>query len=265
MAESNRLPVSQQDEAELRERQIATLLDEGLDRYFAARYEDAIHLWTRVLFLDRTHEKARAYIDRARKAMAELQRHSDELLQASRDLLERGDVEAARRLLVEAVATSADDMQAAALRVRLERVERVRALSEAGAGPSDAATPDRGWWTPGRRLVLGLSGALTVVIALVAVFLLGASERPEPANRVRGAAPATDQLPTLTSSEVALVRARTAMSRGRLSAALRELDRIGVDSADRPAADQLRIEIQQLLMASVRSSSVTTLTEPVRR
>ena len=29
------------------------LLDDGLDRYFNGRFEDAIHLWTRVLFLDR--------------------------------------------------------------------------------------------------------------------------------------------------------------------------------------------------------------------
>ena len=66
-------------------------------------------------------------------------------------------------------------------------------------------------------------------------------------------------------SEVALVRARTAKERGRLSDALKELDRVTVDSPDRPAADQLRIEVQQLLMASVRSLSVTSITERVRR
>ena len=38
-----------------------------------------------------------------------------------------------------------------------------------------------------------------------------------------------------------------------------------VDSPDRPAADQLRTEIQQLLMASARSSSANTLTEPIKR
>jgi hypothetical protein len=55
------------------------------------------------------------------------------------------------------------------------------------------------------------------------------------------------------------------MAQGRLSEALRALDRVGLKSPDRPAADQLRVEIQQLLLASVRSSSVTTLTEPLRR
>src|SRR5512140_876730 len=230
MAESKRLPLSHQEEADVRERQIAALLDEGLDRYFAARYEEAIHLWTRVLFLDRTHERARAYIDRARKAMAELQRHSDELLQASRDLLERGDIEAARRLLAEAVATSADDLQAAALRVRLERVERVQALSEAGAGTLEAPPPADLRLFPWRRITLGAGTVLALGIAIVAVFLLGRAGQPDTTGRVIGVGPGVGHLPVLTSSEVGLVRARTAMARGRLSEALRELDRVALDS-----------------------------------
>ena len=108
MSDSRRLPVSHEDEAALRDRQIDALLEDGLDRYFAARYEDAIHLWTRVLFLDRTHARARAYIERARTALAEIQRKSDELLQTTRDLLEQGETDAARRLLSQAVATSGD-------------------------------------------------------------------------------------------------------------------------------------------------------------
>ena len=56
------------------------LLVQGLDRYFEGRYEDAIHLWTRLLFLDRGHARARAYINRARTALAEHQRRADELL-----------------------------------------------------------------------------------------------------------------------------------------------------------------------------------------
>ncbi len=265
MAESKRLPLTHPDEAALRDRQINTLLDEGLDRYFAARYEDAIHLWTRVLFLDRTHERARAYIDRARKAMAELQRHSDELLQTSRDLLERGETEAARQLLSEALSTNADELQAAALRVRLERLERAQALSDAGTAEIGVTDPAVGWARRAPWRAIGLGAALVAVFGVAAVFVAGSGDSQAVPSRVSVATPAAGRLPVLSGSEVALVRARNAVARGRLSEALRELDRVGLDSADRPAADQLRIEIQQLLMASVRSSSVTTLTEPVRR
>ena len=47
---------------------IEHLLVTGLDHYFADEFEAAINLWTRVLFLDRNHDRARAYIDRARSA-----------------------------------------------------------------------------------------------------------------------------------------------------------------------------------------------------
>src|SRR5215475_2396862 len=83
--------------------EIESLLLDGLDRYFAHQYDEAIHVWTRVLFLDRTHPRARAYIDRARTALAERQRRGDELLQACQDLLDRGAVQDARAALQNAV------------------------------------------------------------------------------------------------------------------------------------------------------------------
>ena len=64
-----------------RDAKIEQLLLVGLDHYFAARYEQAINVWTRALFLDRSHARARAYIERARSALAERQRESEELLQ----------------------------------------------------------------------------------------------------------------------------------------------------------------------------------------
>ena len=50
---------------------IEHLLLTGLDHYFAGDYDQSINLWTRVLFLDRHHDRARAYIERARSALAE--------------------------------------------------------------------------------------------------------------------------------------------------------------------------------------------------
>ena len=48
-----------------RDARIEELLLAGLDHYFAGRHDLAINIWTRVLFLDRSHGKARAYIERA--------------------------------------------------------------------------------------------------------------------------------------------------------------------------------------------------------
>jgi hypothetical protein len=119
----------------------------------------------------------------------------------------------------------------------------------------------------GRLPWIAVAGSLALVgvAALVVLALQGAVESQPTAGVSPAAVPAIDRVPVLSTAEVALVRARTAVARGRLSEALKELDRVALGSPDRPAADQLRIEVQQLLMASVRSSSVTSQREPVRR
>src|SRR6202040_1575626 len=86
-----------------RDAKIEQLLLVGLDHYFAANYELAISVWTRVLFLDRSHARARAYIERARSALAERQRESEELLQSGLAALQRGDAGEARRLVQAAI------------------------------------------------------------------------------------------------------------------------------------------------------------------
>src|SRR5437763_10404978 len=82
-----------------RDAKIEQLLLAGLAHYFAGRYEHAINVWTRALFLDRSHPRARAYIERARSALAEGQRESEELLQNGVAAFQRGDGDEARRLL----------------------------------------------------------------------------------------------------------------------------------------------------------------------
>ena len=66
-----------------REALIEQLLLAGLDHYFDGSYEQAVNVWTRVAFLERGHGRARAYIERARGALAERQRESEELLHAA--------------------------------------------------------------------------------------------------------------------------------------------------------------------------------------
>src|SRR5438067_10327054 len=78
---------------------IERLLLAGLDHYFSQQYDQAINVWTRALFFDRSHARARAYIERARRAQAERQRESEELLHTGTAAYRRGDAKEARRLL----------------------------------------------------------------------------------------------------------------------------------------------------------------------
>jgi tetratricopeptide (TPR) repeat protein len=255
MAEPRRSEIVPTPDAADRTSQSETLLIEGLDRYFGGRYEEAIHVWTRVLFLDRSHARARAYIDRARTAIAERQRRSEELLQASQDLLDRGRTDEARDLLTEAVAEGGDDERASAVRVRLERLER----AHAGARPprSLSVTPTSvvpGWTWPRRSpAVVGLAVVFGVGALFIVVVTSPAVQRwmgAEPANEVLATSTGPNPLPALSSEEVALLRARALYGQRRLVEALQALDRVGADSPMRAEADELRIEIQRLVLGA---------------
>jgi tetratricopeptide (TPR) repeat protein len=247
MAEIRRSDLVDNGAGPERDGRIESLLVEGLDRYFVGRYEEAVHIWTRVLFLDRSHPRARAYIDRARTALAERQRRSDELLHASQSLLEQGKTGDARQLLSEAVAATGDDERAAALRMRLDRIDRNawhapadHVSAAGGSAPASSVTPAV-WWT--------LVGATSLVtLWLIARLVFPAWQPIEPAAPAVAFTSAPIDVPA--PAEVALVRARTLFARGRLADALVALDRVGENDKRRPEADRLRVEIQRLLLAA---------------
>jgi len=248
MAETRRSDFQDSGAGPERDGRIESLLVEGLDRYFANRYEEAVHIWTRVLFLDRSHPNAKAYIDRARTALAERQRRSDELLHASQSLLEQGKTGDARQLLTEAVAATGDDERAAALRMRLDRLDRsawqspVTPLATATAG-SGLVVSQAVWWS-----LIAATSLVTLWLVAQLVFPAWQPIESPTAPVAFAAAP----IPVLGNADVALVRARTLFQRGRLADALLALDRVNVDDARRPEADRLRVEIQRLLLAADR-------------
>ena len=121
-----------------RDAKIESLLLSGLDHYFAADYAQAIDVWTRALFLDRQHARARAYIERARSALAEEQRETEELLHNGVAAFERGEIEAARQLLNAAVQRGGAHEVALAFLTRIDRLSAA-ASGRAAAGCRAAA------------------------------------------------------------------------------------------------------------------------------
>src|SRR6266849_9140130 len=106
-----------------RDAKIEQLLLVGLDHYFTAQYDQAINVWTRALFFDRSHPRARAYIERARSALAERQRESEELLQHGVAAFQRGEGTEARRLLQAAIEGGAPSEEALAVLDRMNRLD----------------------------------------------------------------------------------------------------------------------------------------------
>lgn len=233
---------------------VENLLSEGLEHYFEGRFEDAIHLWTRVLFLDRHHASARAYIERARGGIAERQRRTDESLQAIGALLDAGKAVEARQRLTQVISVTGDDERTSTLRVRLERLERVSGVHRIHAVPA----PEPEWWRAGLALanyrVRVKHVAVAAAVVCVAVLLSSPAVRtwiglaPVTPVPVVGRAPIAVTVPT--GGEVALIRARALYARGRLADALAALDRVGPEQNTRPEADRLRVEIQRVLLAA---------------
>ena len=243
-----------------REARIEQLLLTGLDHYFAGQYERAISVWTRVVFLERHHDRARAYIERARTAQAERQRESEELLHVGVSAYNAGDIDRARSLLTRAVEKGSD-----AADVFLDRLNRVGS-SDSGAAlwidplPARSSVRHRRAAPPTTRQ--GWIAAALVTLVVAAAMLLGGlpigawlsdfqMTTLQVTTSVSRAAPAdVEPLPLVRASEVGVIRARELYADGRLVDALRALDGIGIADPHRPEADALRADVQRDLLAA---------------
>jgi tetratricopeptide (TPR) repeat protein len=245
-----------------RESRIEQLLLLGLDHYFAGQYEHAISVWTRVVFLERHHDRARAYIERARSAMAERHRVTDELVHTGVSAYKAGEIEKARELLTRAGEQGSDTAH-----LFLDRLNRV-AATPTGADlridplPARPATRPPSATLPQPRFGWTAVAAFALVVAVA--MLLGGLPIGSWLSELQVAAPAPstqaasdEPLPVVRASEMFVARARDLYAGGHLRDALRLLDR--VDAADplRAEADRLRADVQRDLLAAtgIRTSA----------
>jgi tetratricopeptide (TPR) repeat protein len=261
-----------------RDAKIEQLLLLGLDHYFAARYELAINVWTRALFLDRSHARARAYIERARSALAERQRESEELLQNGVAAFHRGDAVEARRLLQAAIEAGAPAEEALAV---LERLNRLEPPVQAPVAPPSGGTLRRRAPLVAAAATPSVGGVLVAsLLGLVALGVGGYAAwsrrvdwnalvdvarslgRVDPPN-AKAALPVAREtsLALPRRGEETLARARGLAAGGHLHEALASLDEVRATDPQKADADRLRGDIQRQLLTL---SSVTAAAPPDR-
>ena len=253
------------DDAEVasdRDAKIEQLLLVGLDHYFAADYELAINVWTRALFIDRNHPRARAYIERARSALAERQRVSEELLEQGVAAFGRGEGGEARRLLQAAIDGGAPSEEALTLLDRITRLETAALPAPAARvdrrAREQAAPLDRPRSRSTARFVAFLAlGAVIVGLAAFAASRDRVEWRSlvalvETAGRAAPAAPAPvireTPLPLPRRGEAILSRARALAAGGHLRDALTLAESIRPTDPQKSDADRLRADIQRQLL-----------------
>ena len=245
-----------------RDARIEELLLAGLDHYFAGRHELAINVWTRVLFLDRSHGKARAYIERARGALAEKQREAEELLHTGAAALDRGDHAVARELLSSAANRTSGNDEALALLHRLDRLEAagpaLRPRSAARGLAIRIEDDAEGAVLPGRdaRMAWVATGiAAGVLLAAVGGGYLWLVADPFEVARTPAPVLAEPALPVPAGCELRLARARLLFGEGKLHEAQRLLEPGDPDQLHRAAFDELHARIQRQLLDRGRRDS----------
>jgi tetratricopeptide (TPR) repeat protein len=256
--------VPERDPERERDARIESLLLAGLDHYFAGQHELAISVWTRVLFLDRGHARAKAYIDRARSAISERQREGDELLHTGAAAVDRGDAGAARSLLNSAVERGAASEEALVQLERLNRLEHANAPARTIASRPLTDTADDG--SPASvdrsasssRVVWVAIGVLAGLAVAGVVAWVGLT-RPEwlpmnPAAIGPNTVQTVEPLPVPASAEIWLARARNYYEDGRLHDALTSLQAIAPTDPRKADADELKAAIQSRLLEAARKS-----------
>jgi hypothetical protein len=243
-----------------RDARVEDLLLSGLDHYFAGHYDLAISVWTRVLFLNHGHARARAYIERARSAISEQQREGEELLHSGVDAFVRGDGAAARRLLTSAVERGASSEEALAVLDRLNRLEAangprgaVKVSPTRSAGNAEAtAVPERPDHSRAKWIALGVAAGVAVAATTAWLWARGADWLQLDATSPTPAAVRVpdEPLPVPTASEASIARARALHARGHLHDALTALDAVRHGDALWVEADTLRATIQRELLAA---------------
>jgi tetratricopeptide (TPR) repeat protein len=254
-----------------RDAKIESLLIAGLDQYFAADYAQAIDIWTRALFLDRSHARARAYIERARSAMAEQQRESEELLHNGVAAFERGEIEAARQMLNAAVQRGGAHDVALAFLTRIDRIHAATPAERAPLAPPSklpfrprtvtAARHGSRWATVMFFILLIATAAVAIVSwdqlqVWIPALNTGAQDSLAPARVVH------EPFIVPRSSETALERARALLASGRLYDAIRAVDLVRPTDPLRGDADKLKAEIQKELLTFQTSPGGAELANP---
>jgi hypothetical protein len=252
---ADQAPLSEADRAA----RIEQLLLSGLDHYFGGHYEQAINIWTRVAFLERGHGRARAYIERARGALAERQRESEELIHTGIAAYEAGDLQTARERLTRAVEQGGANETALLF---LQRLSRLDAVSGPARSPETTPSRSRGprreqsrTPTPAGSWIATIA-ACVLVVGLVAVVSLAARSWlvELPVTAPIGEPVQAEALPIVRASDTRMSRARDLVGTGRPYDALAMLSEIDIADPLRAEADRLTADIQRGLLEGAGSA-----------
>lgn len=249
------------------------LFRQGEEHFSAGRFQRAVHVWTRILFVDRGNSRVREAIEKAKRVIAERQRRLDlECADAAR-LFEGGDVEGARNLARAVLATDPRHVEASHLEERIAALERrsepapeSSTGSQVDAGASkgivlrvpkgDRSRSGADAAAASRMKMFAFLAAALLVFAASALYLYqnwdgivsdGAFRHPAASAATAASEPA-EPVPDL--AELRYYNGSRLFEQGRYREALAELSRIDRGSPVTAAARSLILRIEERLLRS---------------
>ncbi|HJS73880.1 MAG TPA: hypothetical protein VJ921_06295 [Vicinamibacteria bacterium] len=120
------------------------LFQQGEELFSRGLYHQAVHVWTRILFLDRGNAEARLRIDKAKEAVAERQRRIDAEVAEARLLFDTGEIEGARERVRSVLAFDSRHGEASALAAAIDALDRrSEPIQETPPPPEAAPVPEK--------------------------------------------------------------------------------------------------------------------------
>lgn len=249
---------------------IAILFQQGRDLAGCDRLEEAVTVWTKILFLDRGNLQAKLALENAKSSIAERLRQLDQEVALAKEDFERGERVAARARLRLVVEADPRHQEARLLLGRLEtnsRIDGLPAEIPLSAAVDDSASLVVERQAPARRRDRNgqrsseASPATMAAFLLVALLLLALgggylyvsweSLLSDQWFRVRPSSDAGAQdflVSVPTRSEFSYYNGVRLFDKGRYREALGELRRVHVDSAEAEAARRLILRIEDRLL-----------------
>ncbi len=265
---ANREEISSPGELEPK---IDELMRQGDRLVRSGRYQQAIHVWTRILFLDRGSYPARDAIEKAKRMLAERQREIDVMVLDAAQLHRDGDRQKAKKLLDHVLSIDPRHTEGRSLWEKLDALERrgenslsLNAELEAEPSPRPRRRASKGAVTRTRgnpELPLKMTAFLFCALCLLALgglylhlnwdFLVRDSVFASSPHEGQDLLSERDIPPLPTLSELHYFNGARLFAKGQYREALSALERVDRQSSVAENTRSLVLRIEERLLRDV--------------
>ncbi|HPR64287.1 MAG TPA: hypothetical protein PK014_08695 [Thermoanaerobaculia bacterium] len=202
---------------------IKALIDEGDNHFHAAKFQEAIDVWSRIYLIDMNSTAANERIEKAKEAMAESERKIEEIYTIAVSLFDQNKVEEAKAKFEEVLQHQPQHLQARSYLQRIqaaaapkveEAVKAEPAEEESFLPPAAAEIPEE---LPRKKKTPVLAAIIGAVIIIVAAIIVVSKFMPSDSGKDK---------PAKLTADILIEHAEQLYQLGKVDEALQKLNEI---------------------------------------